>query len=63
MQKINISEYRMTNDNEPLASELKVLMHEVAIEAKQKAAKAKKEFNDRLSSQIKEAMNREGYGY
>ncbi len=44
--------YRFTSDDEPTEEQLAQLMHEVAVEAKQRAMEADKKFRDELTEAI-----------
>jgi hypothetical protein len=48
----------LDNDREPTDEELSKLMHEVTIEVKEKAAKAKIEFAKKINLQVAEAKER-----
>ncbi len=50
------SMYRFIDDVEPTDDELKMIMHEVALEAKHKAIKTKKEISDQIKAHIREAQ-------
>ena len=53
--------YRMTSDNEPDEHELALLMHEVAVDAEIKSKNARLVLNQRIKTQITEALIREGF--
>ncbi len=57
----NKEKYRMTSDFEPREEDLANLMHEVAMEAGKKAKSAKSNFAKTVSSQISQALVREGF--
>jgi hypothetical protein len=56
-----MSSYRFTSDDEPPEEELKAIMHEVAVEAKQKADKTHKDLMEKIKSGIDAALLREGF--
>ena len=55
--------YRMSSDIEPSDDALMALMHEVAVEAKQKADSAMQKLRKKIKVEISEALIREGYQY
>ncbi len=48
----------LDNDREPTDEELAALMHEVTIDVKEKAAKAKIAFSEKIRLQVMEAKER-----
>lgn len=52
----NNKPYRFIYDEEPSDDDLKMIMHEVAVEAKIKAEKAEWELREKTSQLIKEAL-------
>ncbi len=53
-----IRPYRFIYDEEPSDEDLKIIMHEVAIEAKRKAEKAERELREKITQQIKETLGK-----
>lgn len=53
-----MSAYRLTSDEEPSEEELAQIMHEVAVEAKQRADAARARLDKLIAAQIIEAQNR-----
>lgn len=50
--------YSLISDHEPTVAQLKMLMHEVAQEAKQKATASNKKLNDDIAKAIRAAVKK-----
>lgn len=55
----SINDYRFVNDEEPGDERLKIIMHGVALEAKEIAVKVKEKIKGEIKKNLKVALERE----
>jgi len=57
----SINDYRFVSDEEPGDENLNIIMHEVALEAKEIAVKVKEKIKTEIKKQLQVALKREGF--
>jgi len=57
----SINDYRFVSDEEPGDENLKIIMHEVALEAKEMAVKGREKIKVEIEKQLQVALEREGF--